>query len=129
MAGDDRSFSCAGPRDCRIPGSPQDGKSPDPFDLLGVYPRLDQAPTFALYPLVASSGPDRQMEIFADNPSENNRINYALTTPPNNPFLGLPGVTKYQDQTTVMVGTPQDSNGDGVLGWLDNITNHNLAGS
>jgi hypothetical protein len=52
-----------------------------------------------------------------------------LTQPPNNPFLGMPGVSTYQDQTTVMVGTPQDSNGDGVFGWLDNITNHNLTGS
>jgi prepilin-type N-terminal cleavage/methylation domain-containing protein len=113
----------------QIAGSPQDGNSPDPFDLMQIYPRFHSAPTFALYPLIASSGPDRQMEIFADNPSETNRITYALTQPPNNPFLGLPGVATYQNQTMVMVGSPQDSNGDGVLGWIDNITNHNLTGS
>ncbi len=116
----------------QIAGSPQDGKAPDPFDLLGVYPRLDQAQTFALYPLVSSAGPDGQMEIFADNSNESQRINYALSTPPNNPFIGLPNVNRYQDEaseTTVMVGSPQDKNQDGIFGWLDNITNHNLTGS
>jgi len=111
------------------PGSPQTIKSSDPFDIMNVYPRIDQAQTFGLYPLIASSGPDQQMEIFADNPSETNRITYAMTTPPNNPFVGLPGVPQYQDQVTTMVGTPQDSNSDGILGWIDNITNHNLTGS
>ena len=110
-----------------IPGSPQDGESPDPFDPTGVFNKRFQVPTFALYPLIASAGPDKQMEIFADNPGEANRISYGLTTPPNNPFIGLPG--HYTDQITIMVGTPQDSNGDGTPGWLDNITNHNLAGS
>jgi prepilin-type N-terminal cleavage/methylation domain-containing protein len=117
----------------QIAGSPQDGKSPDPVDLLGIYPRLHNARTFALYPLIISSGPDRQMDMIFDNP-DGADIVYAHSQPPNNPFLGLPGVTyqpgnNYLDQTSAMVGTPADRNGDGVPNWLDNITNHNLTGS
>lgn len=53
---------------------------------------------------------------------------YATTHPRNNPYLAVSNV--YLEQVKVMIGSPQDSNtGDGINGSLDNITNHNLAGS
>ena len=74
------------------------------------------------------SGPRKSRRLHGYLLAEPRRI--FVETPPNNPYLGMPGVSKYQSQQiTVMVGTPQDSNGDGILGWLDNITNHNLTGS
>jgi hypothetical protein len=111
----------------QIVGSPQDREAPDPFDLRGVYQTMHNVATYALYPLISSAGPDGRQEIFLDNADESSRINYAMTMPRNNPFLGMAPV--YQQQISVMVGTPQDSNGDGINGSLDNITNHNLTGS
>jgi hypothetical protein len=107
----------------QIVGSPQDGKSPDPYDLLGVY---KDSGTFALYPLVASSGPDGQLEVVTQNLS-GPPISYAFTVPPNNPFLGL-SPTSNQGITSI-VGAWVDVNNDGLNGTLDNITNHNLSGS
>jgi len=113
-----------------FPASPQDGEAPDPFDMRGVYQRFhgdlgeDAQKLFALYPFISSAGPDGRQEIFLDNPSETNRINYSQTIPPNNPYLAV--LPAYQQQIQYPVGTPQDSNGDGEMGHLDNITNHSF---
>lgn len=113
-----------------FPGSPQDSEAPDPFDLRGVYQQLhgslgqDSVKLFALYPFISSAGPDRRQEIFLDNPDESNRINYSQTIPRNNPYLAVLPV--YKQQIQFPVGTPQDSNGDGQMGHIDNITNHGL---
>ncbi|MCA9151400.1 MAG: prepilin-type N-terminal cleavage/methylation domain-containing protein [Planctomycetales bacterium] len=115
----------------QIPGSPQDGHAPDPFDLRAIYFTMHEVNTFALYPLIASSGPDRQLEIFHDNGSNlySDRINYAKTNPPNNPYLSISNVYQ-QANVPFPVGSPLlDASGIPKAGYLDNITNQNLAGS
>ena len=97
--------------------------SPDGFDPLRIHPA-----TFSLYPLVYSAGPDEKYDV--------NRfrvLNYSDLTYPNvvgaaerpyyfnNPyyFLVPPATDRF-----IPAGTPMDADGDGVLGFLDNISNH-----
>jgi hypothetical protein len=106
---------------------------PDPFDYQGVYRKdmntnpnvplfVEAAPTFALYPLVYSAGPDKAYGIVGEH--------YGITTPTNDPATAL----KYKDHfvfpflkpagTSAMGYQVQLSteNGD----WKDNLHNHAL---
>jgi hypothetical protein len=109
----------------RIPGSPQDGESPDPFDFTVVYQQMGM-PSFALYPLISSAGPDGLQGFFHSD--VNNPLIYATTMPPNNPFVNMP--YPGGNPTKPPVGSTLDTNANGVDDEiLDNITNHNLTGT
>lgn len=73
----------------------------DPFDLMN----LEQG-AYRLVPLIYSAGPDGQYDVFVG--SENA---YSVSSP--NPYSGSP-----------LIGTPRDTNGNGLNEWRDNITNH-----
>ncbi len=80
----------------------------DPFDPLGVV-----AGDFPLYPLIYSAGSDGHYDITADNSAS--PIRYGKAPIKNNPFHA---------NVLTIVGKQEDSDGDGVLGFADNITNH-----
>ncbi len=94
----------------------------DPFDPRGVYPNTAfPTPTFALYPLIYSSGPDKCYGIcpdFADmTPFRYRDVN-------DNPFhVAADGVDGQQR----MIGAPRDEPGElnfVTRAWVDNIHNH-----
>jgi prepilin-type N-terminal cleavage/methylation domain-containing protein len=93
---------------------------PDPFDPRHVYPNSSQSPpkpTFAIYPLIYSSGPDKVRGIAADFTPP---IHYSTIN--NNPFTS--------DGSGLQVGTPMDLTSEQSTpgwqshGWMDNIHNH-----
>jgi prepilin-type N-terminal cleavage/methylation domain-containing protein len=93
--------------------------SPDPFDPRKVYPIPGQPePTWAIYPLIYSDGPNRYAGILSEQPNPAPAIQYA-TPSQVNPFLitsvGL-SVGATWDDTTDPRYVPS--------GWLDNIHNH-----
>lgn len=85
--------------------------SPDPFDPV----KSDGSDTYAIRPLIYSAGLDGEYEInrgvviysWPDFPG-------AALLQPNDPYYAA----------SPLIGSPADSNGDGVEGWADNITNH-----
>lgn len=110
-----------------------DGRlSPDPFDPLlvdddlrvnrGVPPRR----TFALVPLIFSPGPDRAYDIITDGSPT--ALSYTIPPSASAPFMPVDpfhvifptSATEPQKQ----LGQPWDTNGDGELNSIDNITNH-----
>ncbi len=119
------------------PGSVQDRRVPDPLDPTGVYApvptgagddRPHTRPTFALYPLIFSSGSDGRPDLRTDTPdiSGGMRVVYATTNPPNNPFIGW---GPYQSpQHPAPLGGRFDFDKDGRDNSLDNIVNQTLAG-
>jgi type II secretory pathway pseudopilin PulG len=87
---------------------------PDPFDPRHVY--SSSMPTFALYPLIYSAGPNRTTGIVTDTSSP---LHYTAIN--NNPFA----------TSNPSFGTQQDLSGEQTSvsgwesnGWLDNIHNH-----
>jgi prepilin-type N-terminal cleavage/methylation domain-containing protein len=69
--------------------TPDAAKQPDPFDPIRADPRVDPAidsdpnnDTYALYPLIFSSGPDREAGIVCNGGT----FRYATTNPPNDPY-------------------------------------------
>jgi prepilin-type N-terminal cleavage/methylation domain-containing protein len=110
-------------------GVHDEGK-PDPFDPMHVYPTRNAEtpaqtqPTFAIYPLIYSAGPDGEYDIYGGVD------NYAYTMGRNNPFL-LPSdlkLTPGDPDAPAQIGTPLDigATANGRDEWLDNIHNHLL---
>jgi len=91
--------------------------APDPFNPLRIGvtgSNADETPRdFGLYPLVYSAGPDGQYEI-----NKGKALIYRDLPMPCDPYYSPPGAMAYQ------VGTPLNMDGDGVLGFIDNVTNH-----
>lgn len=115
----------------------QTGQDPDPFDPRHVYPSVIGAKgavgiytpvssqtisTFALYPLIYSSGPDQLSGIVSKNPSGE----FAYASYNNDPFATL----NPKDGVTTAFGTPSDSadtaNATTTINWVDDIHNHML---
>lgn len=93
--------------------------APDPFDPM----KLEGAGNFALTPLIYSAGPDGEYEVnvnirVSTSQPEDSPMRYTTTTPPNNPYL------TDVDDSTILVGSVLDLDGDTHHGWTDNITNH-----
>jgi hypothetical protein len=97
---------------------------PDPFNPLRIDPKQfdpnypDYPRNFTLYPLIFSAGPDGlyDINVLGTDPATGNEFRYANTVPPNNPFE-VPS-------DNFPAGVPLDSNQDGELSFMDNITNH-----
>lgn len=99
--------------------------APDPFDPLNV----DVQPTtYRLVPLIFSAGPDGIYDIATEEGSPP-LVDYPTTVYPpassnlwpNNPFLVL--------TSGLQLGEPVDSDGDGEINDVDNVTNHLLEAS
>jgi prepilin-type N-terminal cleavage/methylation domain-containing protein len=100
--------------------------APDPFDPAKADPLWHDATTgnepFALRPLIFSGGRDKSNDIVTDNaPIPPNAFHrYCPTSATGNnwpqPYAPL--------AIGVLIGTPQDTDGDGYPEWADNITNH-----
>ena len=92
--------------------------APDPFDSLGVYsaPASPYLPSFAIYPLIFSAGPDGFYATVCDGSPA--AVNYS--TAGLNPF--------FADSTGQMMGTQMDLPAElgSSNGWIDNIHNHML---
>jgi prepilin-type N-terminal cleavage/methylation domain-containing protein len=90
--------------------------NPDPFDARGVYPTAARPePTWAIYPLIYSYGPNRYAGILSEDPAA--AVHYSSQNV--NPFL------------ITSVGLSLGSTWDDAMdpryvpsGWLDNIHNH-----
>jgi prepilin-type N-terminal cleavage/methylation domain-containing protein len=91
------------------------GYTHDPFD-----PLKRDATAFALYPLIMSSGRDKEFDIFTDNQSPTPFQRYCDPATPDNNFP-KPYATFAEG---FLAGAPMDRDGDGVFAFLDNITNH-----
>jgi len=107
--------------------------APDPFDPRAVYPLYNttgssappvpdtSVPTFALYPLIYSSGPNKSYGICADfdGASPHRYVTFGV-----NPFhVGTDNV----DGQKRMIGGPRDEPGEPNFvprAWIDNIHNH-----
>jgi prepilin-type N-terminal cleavage/methylation domain-containing protein len=129
-------FTCTTPPGAPSPfgGTAPNGEfvlmMPDPFDSRGVYPRYDLSspphianPTYAIYPLIISRGPDGAMGV-KDGAGGSTILRYASER--LNPFYVAPAVNHHP----MMLGSVfvQD---DGEPNWKrgcdkDNITNHDL---
>lgn len=88
-------------------------EAPDPFDPLGV-----DGPRYALKPLIASSGLDKEFDIFTDNLA-NPLHRYSPGSTDNNYPLPF---NVFADG--YLPGTVGDRDSDGNETWADNITNH-----
>jgi prepilin-type N-terminal cleavage/methylation domain-containing protein len=101
---------------------------PDPFDSSGVYPLYNPGsssppapadtsiPSFAVYPLIYSAGPNKCYGIASDFATP---LHYA------DPAVAISPFTRNTENT--MIGTPKDLTGEPNFvpnGWLDNIHNH-----
>ena len=93
--------------------------NPDPFDPLKADSRFACIatpsafrlnPSFRLYPLVFSAGPDGIYDINVGT------LNYSTTTPPNDPFYSIASGNP--------IGQQMDTNGDGTISYADNLHNH-----
>lgn len=84
--------------------------APDPFDPL----KRDTA-AFALHPLIFSSGPDREPDIFTDNDPPGYH-HYSMMNSTPNPYAAF--------SDGQLAGTRMDRDADGVIAHGDNITNH-----
>jgi len=118
---------------------------PDPFDARGVYPIYPSGatfaagtpdtstPTFATYPLIYSSGPDKCYGVISDTDSSdpNNPLHF------NAPDINLGATSGNKDVNRVnpfyrpsngkLMGTIDDLTAEPNFvpsGWLDNIHNH-----
>ena len=104
--------------------------SPDPFDMRGLHNRIklqtnnnNTSLSFGLFPLIYSAGPDKKREIRV-RPNNNGALFYCYQTNslgspfPNDPFYVPNG------DPSLRIGAPFDSDGDGDLDHVDNITNH-----
>jgi prepilin-type N-terminal cleavage/methylation domain-containing protein len=102
-------------------------KAPDPFDPARADPRWATGTgTYALFPLIISAGPDKvyDVRLLAGDGTYRAAVPPALTKPqytlPNDPYYNFPSLSTPYPQ----LGTPYDDNGDGYMGFYDNITNH-----
>ena len=88
----------------------QDGDAdhPDPFDPRRIYNN-----NFSLYPYIYSPGPDGEYDTVSD---ASTAMRYSTIMPPNNPYT-VPS-------SGSLIGTQEDTNGDGTNNFVDNIHNH-----
>jgi prepilin-type N-terminal cleavage/methylation domain-containing protein len=100
-----------------VAGSKQSRGIADPFDPLGVYSSYG---TFALFPLIYSSGPDKSPDLVSEPFSDTNPLRYSQYN--NDPFVAIPG--SVDSVAGVPVGTVFDTNDDKVDNSADNIHNH-----
>jgi hypothetical protein len=115
----------------------QTGLDPDPFDPMHIYPSVTGAtgqsgyagfkyqtnPTFALYPLIFSAGPDKQYDIVVPSVMPYSPSIASGAGPPYNvdPFSSLTNASTSNPSD----GTPYNaSNGGTPLYSFDNIHNH-----
>lgn len=102
--------------------------APDPFDPAKVdlrwNPTTPAIGPYALFPLIFSAGPDKKYDIVSQVTAAGVAFRYAY--PPASP-PALPNDPYYAPSGSLMVGTPGDIDGDGFLGFMDNITNHAIA--
>ncbi|QDU93036.1 prepilin-type N-terminal cleavage/methylation domain-containing protein [Lignipirellula cremea] len=83
------------------------------FDGSGVRKQADVPVLFALTPLIASAGPDKEFGLAFDIFGSSAPLNYAQTTPPNDPYFDPRPTLPQAGTADVSVNT-----------WADNITNH-----
>jgi prepilin-type N-terminal cleavage/methylation domain-containing protein len=114
--------------------------APDPFDPLQVcVASASGAPSFALYPLIYSSGPDKCYGVMADFSGASGGLRYALSTANLKPAIFGPGQTAAVNPFAIgtdgvtgnfsLIGVAQnDQNEQNYVpsAWLDNIHNHML---
>lgn len=97
--------------------------APDPFDPLNVRGGRSmtdgQYDHFPLYPLVASKGPDGQLDIVIKFEEDSENAAQIGGSVPNNPYYA-------HSSTNVLLGAEYDTNDNGVDEYFDNITNHAL---
>jgi prepilin-type N-terminal cleavage/methylation domain-containing protein len=99
--------------------------NPDPFDPRGVYRQggMDMIPSYAIYPLIYSAGPDKIYDIVGNRDLDDatNPPFYADPAMNNNPFVSpdMTDVGLAEDRNSDQVGP-----GNGEANWLDNIHNH-----
>ena len=89
--------------------------APDPFDPFGTT-ATNAIPSFALYPLIYSAGPDKAYSITSDAPNGVTVLSYPAVVP--NPFV-LVSMSPVE-----MVGNATPGAADPSNGWADNIHNH-----
>jgi hypothetical protein len=99
---------------------------PDPFDPRGVYPDYatpdTSVPTYALYPLIYSCGPDKAPGLAAD---------FDPTTPLHyvahrlSPFVVAP-TPPVGWPFPLMIGSQLEPASTDIGAWTDNIHNHQL---
>ncbi len=94
---------------------------PDPFNPLRIDPSQyipafpDYPRNYTLYPLIFSAGPD---ELYDINVMGN--LSYTAINPANHPYyMPVPP----ESNPYMPAGVPMDSNLDGELSFMDNITN------
>lgn len=101
------------------PLQPANSTDRDQTDPNGVYGSPSSSPpTFALYPLIYSAGPDGYYDILADTSPALHYSQPPSNSPANNPFQSAGGT----------IGTPTilSSNTTGTLGNIDNIHNQEI---
>jgi hypothetical protein len=88
----------------------------DASQMVTAFP--DYPRNFSLYPLIFSAGPD---ELYDINVMGN--LSYTAISPRNHPYhVPVPP----ESDPYLPAGVPMDSNGDGELSFMDNITNHGI---
>lgn len=132
-------------------------EQPDPFDPWKVDPRWKPNATldpyfwssndpsityrmtkpFALKPLIICAGPDRSFDVqngyfLADGTSgfsyRNTKFDSTSVTIPNDPYyVHVATDGPYAGKPLPWIGSCRDIDGDGQLGYADNITNHDLS--
>jgi hypothetical protein len=108
LAGDDFTYELT-------PQSRNRVEYPDQFDPIGL-----DLTSFGLRPLIVSSGPDKEFDLFTDLITAEGPP-HRYSGGGNNDFP-LPCIRFLP--TVPLCGTPMDRDGDGVLTYGDNITNH-----
>lgn len=97
-----------------------DPNTRDPFDPFDVDQRAAPAiPTFSIFPLIYSAGPDKNYDVVSDAPASDPPHQYSQTVPPNDPFSPVTTTP-----ITLYMGTEVDADGDGDEEFGDNIYNH-----
>ncbi len=99
---------------------------PDPFDPSGVY-AASATPSFAIYPLIYSGGPDKCYGIMADS-SSMSPLHYANSPTNLNPFVIITEAVTPSTVTSLMGTARNDDKEENYVpsAWLDNIHNHML---
>jgi prepilin-type N-terminal cleavage/methylation domain-containing protein len=101
-------------------------QQPDPFDPRHIYPNTAQPqPTFALYPLIYSAGPDKAFDLVG-GPSS---FFYSDPAVNNNPFCGKDDPSGFPYTFSLgRIGTPDMTVDDPIdeNNAIDNIHNHML---
>lgn len=118
----------------------------DPFDILKMDPRWrDNVPyndPQLIFPLIVSAGRDRQFDLLFDflpmpfpsplvsvlDYNTSASVPSPLTNLYNDPYVSFqhPTLSDPVWGNAVQIGVPADTNGDGLNGFGDNITNHFL---